>query len=441
MTEDVEDIEFKRLDHKCSLVCTSRDVAEVTAFINDPSRKILVMGVVQSPNPIFTFDEALLPPEIMRVIAAKGWTEPTAVQAIALPIILLGRDMICVAKTGSSQTSAFAIPAVLHVMQNRSPGSFGPYAAVLCPTRESVVHIYSVLSQFAGAFGLKTACLYAGRGTRSDQARLCRSHPDFVIGSPGRIRDLAEAESLSLRSVSFVVINEVDSLLYTENLNQLRTVFDSCQRGRQTLILSATQPRELLEFADEFLRTDRMLVRVGWREWVVNQSIKQTILQVDDPSRFDSLLMTLDRLYKETNGGMKLIIFVNSEQAVEELAGGLYQRQSMAVCTLHSDMTRSAQDQSKAKFRRTPRKCCLVATAVAQRGLNVDGVSHVIVYNMPYYIDDYVYMIGRTARARGIGETIAFFSRKWDKPISKELVAVLQQGRQEVPAWLQELAD
>jgi superfamily II DNA/RNA helicase len=153
------------------------------------------------------------------------------------------------------------------------------------------------------------------------------------------------------------------------------------------------------------------------------------------------LIQTLNQLHEETGGGMKLIIFSNSKQRVLELADHLCEWTRMAVYQLDGAMDQAARDKSMDKFRREPRNCCLVATALGQRGLSVDDVSHVIVYEMPYDIDDYVHRIGRTARANRTGKSIAFFSMKLDRPISKELVKLLRQGRQPVPDWLQRLAD
>jgi ATP-dependent RNA helicase DDX5/DBP2 len=437
--EEVEDVDFKRLNHKCSEICTSRDVSEINAFIQDPSRNIRLLGA-RCPNPIFTFDEALLPPEMMSVIAANGWTEPTPIQAVTLPIALCGGDMIGIAKTGSGKTGAFAIPAVLHVLQNQWPGSVGPYAAVICPTCELSQQIYRVLSQFAQVFNLRTACIHGGEGTRGDQGLLCHSHPHIVIAAPGRLLDLARAKDVSMRSVSFLVIDKADNLLQMGFLNQLRAIIRSCQRGRQTLMWSATWPHEVRKLADEFLRTERMFVVAGASERTVNQNIEQTIVQVDDRSRFDSLIQTLERLHKETGGGMKLIIFANSKRRVRELSDGLFGWKRMAVYEFEGDMSQAARDQSMNTFRKAPGNCCLVAPAIGQRGVNVDDVSHVIVYEMPDDIDDYVHRIGRTARANISGRSIGFFSRRSDKPISKELVKVLEQGKQQVPDWLREPA-
>lgn len=436
----VAEVAFNRLNHFCAPVSVDRGSSEVTAFLQDPSHKIRILGI-DCPNPIFSFDEALLPPELMRVVDANGWLGPTPIQAVSLPIALRGRDMIGIAKTGSGKTGAFAIPAVLHVMQNRCPGSRGPYALVISPTRELAQQIYQVLAQFAQAMNLRTVCLYGGERTRRDQGRQCQGGPEIVIATPGRLLDFTKAHDLSLSNVSFLVVDEADNLLTMGFQGQLRIILRCCQPGRHMLMWSATWPREVRDLADEFLGKGRILVVVGANERTVNQSIEQQIIEVDDWTKFDTLMRVLEDLHDESHGRMKVILFTNTKKRVSELAARLTGWRNMAIYKLNGDMSQAERDISVERFRKTRGNCCLVATAVAQRGMNVEDVSHVVLYDMPDDIDDYVHRIGRTARAHRTGKSIALFSRKRDSALSRKLVKVLNQGQQPVPDWLNELAE
>jgi ATP-dependent RNA helicase DDX5/DBP2 len=438
--EIVPEVAFNRLNHICAPASVDRDSCEVNAFLQDPSRKIRTLGV-DCPNPIFSFDEALLPPELMQVIRANEWLDPTPIQAVALPIALCGRDLIGIAKTGSGKTGAFAIPAILHVMQNQDYGSPGPYALVVCPTRELAQQIHQVFTPFGQAMNLNTVCLYGGEGTRRDQGRQCQSGPPIVIATPGRLMNLIRARDLSLSKVSFLVIDEADNMLTMGFMAQLRMILQYCQPGRQMLMWSATWPREVRDLADEFLGKGRILVVIGATERTVNPSIQQQIIEVEERLKLDTLMQVLGDLHEETGGCMKVILFMNTKKKVNELAGRLTGRKNMAIYELCGDMSRAQRDASVERFRRAKGNCCLVATAVAQRGMNVEDVTHVILYDMPDDIDDYVHRIGRTARADRTGKSIAFFSRMKDQPLSRKLVKVLKQAQQPVPDWLNELAE
>jgi ATP-dependent RNA helicase DDX5/DBP2 len=313
---------------------------------------------------------------------------------------------------------------------------------VLSPVRELGQQNREVLASFASAFGVKTACLIGGEASVRTQIQECQAQrPMIVVGTPGRLLDCVKRKCLDLSSVTFTVIDEADNMLRQDFVRQCRPLLQLCQPRKQMLMWSATWPLGVRELAKEFLNDRHVQVVAGASERTVNAHIRQTIVQIPgDGATIDDLWKVIDRILVEAKASAKIVIFVNSRRRVQMLVAELANSRKLWVVGLHGDMTQGERTSALHAFRTARPPCAMIATSILERGFNIDDVSHVIVYDMPGDIDDYVHRIARTARGAGQGQSFALFSMK-DAPIAKKLVKVLKQGGQEVPGWLAEIAE
>jgi ATP-dependent RNA helicase DDX5/DBP2 len=433
-----EALPFNPLAHSCSTASTERSAEEINAFLQNPVLRIRMLGI-NIPPPIFSFEEALLPPEVTGVIVQNEWSDPTPIQKVALPIILAGRDMIGIAKTGSGKTGAFAIPAILHCLENRD--SNGTHVLVLSPVRELAQQTQTVISGFASVVSLRAACIYGGEQSRREQVQVASTHPEIVIGTPGRLADLVRAGALDLSTVSIVIVDEADNMLRQNFVGQCRALLLKCQTRRQTLMWSATWPKDVRDLAKEFLNDDHVQVVADASERTVNANIHQEIIRIDRHSvSIEDIRNVVHGVLLDSGNSAKMIIFTNSRKRTVDVACQLRAQDSLLILEIRGDMSQNERNKAMNNFRTAQPPCALIATSVAERGMNFDDVTHVIVSEMPRDIDDYIHRIGRTARAGRTGRSIALFVVEKDAPIAKKLTKVLKQAKQEVPEWLSNLA-
>eukprot|EP01027_Heterolobosea_sp_BB2_P012094 GEZU01017545.1.p1 GENE.GEZU01017545.1~~GEZU01017545.1.p1 ORF type:complete len:485 (+),score=105.94 GEZU01017545.1:37-1491(+) len=236
------------------------------------------------PNPIRTFEQSSFPKDILDKFARSGFTTPTTIQSQGWPVALSGRDLIGVAETGSGKTLAFGLPAIIHILAQPylRPGD-GPIALVLAPTRELAMQIQKELQVFASAAKLKTACLYGG-SSKYAQIRELQRGVDFVIATPGRLIDLLQVGATNLKRVTYLVMDEADRMLDMGFEPQIRKILTSIRPDRQTLMWSATWPKEIRNLAYEFLQ-DPVKITVGSEELSANARVKQNILLVTEEAK------------------------------------------------------------------------------------------------------------------------------------------------------------
>ena len=431
------DVDFIPLDLSCSPVSVDRDSELIQAFLDQ--EKIRIMGM-DTPPPIFAFNEAPLPPEILAVITRKEWTQPTAIQKVAIPIVLKGLDMIGIARTGSGKTGAFAIPAVLHCRRNKDTDEKGPFAVMVCPTRELACQCNDVVKDFANAMNLDTVLVMGGERNRREQIMACQKHPDIVIATPGRLMDLVKERSVDLSRVSFVVIDEADRMLDMGFEGQLRAIVKRCQTGKQTLMWSATWPKEVRDLSKEFLKKDEEIyVVAGASDLSINTQITQKFVEAEDYEREQAFLQIIKSINEETQGNMKLLVFVDAKSQCEIIARAVKSRLGVDTYELSGNLTQQQRTYMFNCFKKA-KQACLVATGVVERGIDVDDITHVINFQMPKRMEDYIHRIGRTARANNRGTSVTIFTYK-DRFISRKLTKFLKKCGQEVPDFLQRLAD
>lgn len=410
---------------------TNRSDAEVEAFRRKHQMTIAGKDV---PRPVETFDEAGFPRYVMDEVKAQGFPAPTAIQSQGWPMALSGRDVVGIAETGSGKTLTYCLPSIVHINAQPllAPGD-GPIVLVLAPTRELAVQIQEEMKKFGRSSRIRNTCVYGGV-PKGPQIRDLSRGVEVCIATPGRLIDMLEAGKTNLRRVTYLVLDEADRMLDMGFEPQIRRIVEGEDmpqvQDRQTLMFSATFPRDIQMLARDFLK-DYIFLSVG-RVGSTSENITQKVEYVED---VDKRSVLLDILHSNANG--LTLIFVETKRMADSLSDFLI-NQNFPATSIHGDRTQRERERAL-EFFRNGRCPILVATAVAARGLDIPNVLHVINYDLPTDVDDYVHRIGRTGRAGNTGIATAFFNRG-NRGIVRELMDLLKEANQEVPAFLETIA-
>jgi ATP-dependent RNA helicase DDX5/DBP2 len=370
------------------------------------------------------FGEAGFPESVMRVLESSGFARPTPIQSQGWPMALSGRDVVGIAETGSGKTLAYILPAITHILaQPRLNTGDGPIALILAPTRELAVQIQAECEKFAPRH-LRSVCVYGGV-PKGPQQRELRRGVELVIATPGRLIDMLESQATNLRRVTYLVMDEADRMLDMGFEPQIRRIVDQIRPDRQTLMWSATWPREVQQLARDYLQ-DYLQVNIGSRELAASHTVTQQVRIIEPFADKKAILLDILR----QNGPVKTLVFAATKRMVDELARFVRDHRIPAI-PIHGDKSQSDRDRTLAEFKRYP-DSVLVATDVAARGLDVKDVQFVINYDFPNNIEDYVHRIGRTGRAGATGTAITLFSRAEDGKMAKQLVRVMRDANQPV---------
>ncbi|OAX41042.1 DEAD-domain-containing protein [Rhizopogon vinicolor AM-OR11-026] len=397
------------------------------------------------PDPVIAFTNPPLDPVLLENIAFARYTTPTPVQKYSIPIVAANRDLMACAQTGSGKTGGFLFPifSASFASGPRAPPpetpSMGysrsrkayPTALILAPTRELVSQIHDEARKFAYRSWVRPAVVYGGADI-NQQLRQIERGCDLLSATPGRLVDLIERGRISLANIRYLVLDEADRMLDMGFEPQIRRIVQGEDmpgvEDRQTLMFSATFPRDIQMLARDFLK-DYIFLSVG-RVGSTSENITQKIEYVEDN---DKRSVLLDILASDPPGGLTLV-FVETKRMADTLSDFLMTNRLPAT-SIHGDRTQREREMALQTFR-TGRTPILVATAVAARGLDIPNVTHVINYDLPSDIDDYVHRIGRTGRAGNTGVSTAFFNRG-NKNIVRDLLELLREANQEIPTWLE----
>ncbi|HEX2101617.1 MAG TPA: DEAD/DEAH box helicase [Candidatus Synoicihabitans sp.] len=330
---------------------------------------------------------------LVRGTGALGFSEPTPIQAEAIPAILAGRDLIASAPTGTGKTAAFVLPVLNRLGPHRVAG---PRVLVLEPTRELAAQVEGAVRGL-GQFTNLTSLVLHGGVNLGPQRRALRTGADVVIGTVGRLNEFIENGSLRLQHLQVLVLDEVDRMLDLGFIDQVKAIVKRCPPNRQTLLFSATVPEKLEEVARFALR-DPLRIRVGPAQPAALQ-IKQAVHAVAESQKFALLLALLQR-----TDCTSAIVFTRTRKGADRIAHQL-RLEDRPVTVIHAERTQPERAAALASFK-SGRHGILVATDIAARGIDVAGVSHVINYDVPAQADDYVHRIGRTGRAGENGDAI-----------------------------------
>uniref|UniRef100_A0A3Q3WBC0 RNA helicase n=1 Tax=Mola mola TaxID=94237 RepID=A0A3Q3WBC0_MOLML len=392
------------------------------------------------PQAIMTFDEAGLCESLRKTVSKSGYVKPTPVQKHGIPIISAGRDLMACAQTGSGKTAAFLLPILQQLMAHGvAASSFSelqePEAIIVAPTRELIHQIYLEARKFAHGTCVRPVVVYGGVNT-GFQMREISKGCNVLCGTPGRLLDMIGRGRVGLTKLQYLVLDEADRMLDMGFEPEMRRLVGSpgmpSKENRQTLMFSATFPEDIQRLAADFLGTDYLFLVVG----VVGgacSDVEQTFVQVNRFSKREQLLDLL-----KTTGTERTLVFVETKRQADFIATYLCQ-EKVPTTSIHGDREQRERERALADFR-SGTCSVLVATSVAARGLDIPDVQHVVNFDLPTNIDEYVHRIGRTGRCGNIGRAVSFYDLDTDGQLARSLVTILCKAQQEVPSWLEEAA-
>ncbi len=340
-----------------------------------------------------TFADLGLAPPLLSAIDALGYAEPTPIQAQAIPLILKGRDVMGLAQTGTGKTAAFTLP-ILHRLLG---GPRRTRVVILSPTRELCLQIEGNVRQYAAGSGLEVAPIYGGVGYEAQEAALAGG-VDIVAATPGRLMDHLEKQHVVFDDLEVLVLDEADRMLDMGFAPQIQAIVGQMPSWRQTLLFSATMPPEVEVLARKYLRKP-VVVQVGRRSSAAS-TVRHVVYPVPRP-RKTALLAEL--LRTEAAEG-PVLVFTRTKAGADRVVRDL-EDAGIPAHAMHADKGQAQREQALADFK-DGRVRVLVATDIAQRGLDISGITHVVNYDVPQQAEDYVHRIGRTGRAATSGDAI-----------------------------------
>uniref|UniRef100_A0A0D9WRU7 RNA helicase n=1 Tax=Leersia perrieri TaxID=77586 RepID=A0A0D9WRU7_9ORYZ len=407
------------------------------------------------PPPADGFEAAGLVEAVLRNVARCGYESPTPVQRYAMPIALAGRDLMACAQTGSGKTAAFCLPVVSGLVAAGGSGigprersSFNraaakPRALVLAPTRELAAQINEEAKKFSFQTGLRVVVAYGGT-PMYNQLRDLERGADILVATPGRLVDMVERSKVSLEAIKYLVMDEADRMLDMGFEPQIRKVVDRMNMPRksvrQTMLFSATFPPEIQRLASDFM-SNYVFITVG-RVGSSTDLIMQKVEFLSDGEKrgyLHNLLQKQSISVADSKMQQPLtLVFVETKREADSLRYWLFE-QGFPATAIHGDRTQQERESALKSFK-TGLTPIMVATDVASRGLDVPNVAHVINYDLPKSIEDYVHRIGRTGRAGKAGSATAFFTDR-DHSLAKGLLELMTEAKQDVPDWLVQYAE
>ena len=335
---------------------------------------------------------------ILRAVMEAGYTEPTPIQVAAIPPIIAGQDLTGIAQTGTGKTAAFTLPILTRLATLPPQQRRATKVLVIAPTRELVVQIEENVKAYAKHLPVSMATVFGGVG-EYPQIKALRAGADIIIATPGRLMDLMGQRCADFSLLKFLVLDEADRMLDMGFLPSIRRIVHQLPKQRQTLLFSATLSREIEALTHEFQRAPKM-VQIGRRANPA-ETVTQLIYEVPRHLKTSLLLHLLHD--PEMN---MVLVFTRMKHAADRLAGQLEQK-GIRTAALHANRSQNQRLRALKDFKSGAVRV-LVATDIASRGIDVDGISHVVNYDFPMHPEDYVHRIGRTGRAQAVGDAISF---------------------------------
>ncbi|CAG5025443.1 unnamed protein product [Parnassius apollo] len=384
------------------------------------------------PSPYRDIENCDFPEYIKTFLKDQGLSKPTIIQSQGWPIALSGQNFVGIAQTGTGKTLAYLLPAVVHLKEKQARKGRSPRVLVLAPTRELARQIEEVGREFT-SMNVRCLCIYGG-ASRAKQAAELQEGVDILIATPGRLNDFLKSKTITLSRCTYVVLDEADRMLDMGFEPQIREALEGVPYERQILMFSATWPKEVQHLAKDYLG-EYVQVNVGSTELSANHNIQQHFHICEQGNKMEKFKNIMHEISSQGLG--KVLVFTNTKRFVDSLSLTL-RRNGWPAVGIHGDKTQNQRDIIIDKFK-TGKTNILVATDVAARGLDVEGVTHVINYDFPNTSEDYIHRIGRTGRSqnKGISHTIL---TEDDARHAKNLISVLQEANQTVPQELQEIA-
>jgi len=393
-----------------------------------------------APAPIKKFEEMRLPRGLIEGLKLKGILRPTQIQMQGLPAVLMGRDMIGIAFTGSGKTMVFGVPMIMRALEQDlkakvQPGE-GPYGLILAPSRELAHQTYEVLEYFTDQlvehhkdFPKLRSVLTIGGISTGTQAQQLRRGCHMVVATPGRLNDLLNKKRMTMTQCSYLVMDEADRMVDLGFEEEIRNTLDHFRGQRQTLLFSATMPRKIQDFAKTAL-VDPIVINVG-RAGAANLDVIQEVEYVKQEAKLVYLLKCLQKTPPP------VLIFCENKSDVDDVHEYLLLKGCEAVA-IHGGLDQEERHEAIRGFKEGS-KDVLIGTDVASKGLDFPAIQHVINFDMPKEIENYVHRIGRTGRCGRTGVATTFVNKNQEETILLDLKALLLEAGQNVPPFLNSL--
>jgi ATP-dependent RNA helicase RhlE len=355
-------------------------------------------------------------PALLRAVAEQGYTQPTPIQAQAIPVVLAGRDLLGAAQTGTGKTAGFALPLLQRLSgganASHSPARHPVRALIVTPTRELAAQVEESVRVYGKYTSLKSALVYGGVGMQP-QVDALRRGVDVLVATPGRLLDHVQQKTVDLRQVQILVLDEADRMLDMGFIHDIRRILALLPAQRQNLLFSATFPDEIRKLAASFMKNPAT-VEVARRN-----TPAELVAQVAHPVQADQKRQLLAHLVK-SNDWRQVLVFVRTKHGANRLAQQLL-REGIEADAIHGNKAQNARTRTLAQFKAGSLRV-LVATDIAARGLDIEALPHVVNYDMPHVAEDYVHRIGRTGRAGVEGEAVSLVS-----PEERPLLAAIER--------------
>jgi ATP-dependent RNA helicase RhlE len=365
---------------------------------------------------VTTFHDLGLAAPILAALAEEGYDAPTPIQAQAIPALLAGRDLIGIAQTGTGKTAAFALPILNRLRDRRPTPKRACRALMLSPTRELASQIAESFRTYGRHLGLRVAAVFGGVGHQKQVAALARG-VDILVATPGRLIDHLTGRAALLDAVEVFVLDEADQMLDMGFIQPIRRIVAALPQTRQTLLFSATMPQAIASLANDLL-TDPVRVSVA-PVATTAEKVDQRVIHV---AQGDKRMLLAKLLKGEADG--RTLVFVRTKHGADRVVRQLA-ADGIAANAIHGNRSQASREAALRKFRdgRVP---VLVATDIAARGIDVDGVAHVINMDLPNVPEQYVHRIGRTARAGAAGVAISFCAAE-ERPLLREIEKLIRR--------------
>ncbi len=367
-----------------------------------------------------SFTELNLAEPILKAVHAEGYETPTPIQSRAIPSLLEGRDLLGIAQTGTGKTAAFALPILQRLSEKPERAAKGTCRAlILSPTRELASQIAESFRVYGKFLKLSRAVVFGGVSL-GKQVDILRGGVDVLVATPGRLVDLIERRALSLSKVEIFVLDEVDQMLDLGFIHAIRKITAMLPKERQNLFFSATMPKEIAGLADALLNNP---VKVEVAPVATTaERVNQCVIHVEPANKAKLLAELL-----KDNNMTRTLVFTRTKHGADKVMKHL-SAAGYTAAAIHGNKSQANRERALAGFK-AGKILVLVATDIAARGIDVDGVSHVVNYDLPHVPESYVHRIGRTARAGAGGEAIAFCTPD-DRPLLRDIEKTI---RQQVP--------
>jgi ATP-dependent RNA helicase RhlE len=374
-----------------------------------------------------TFSELGLSSSLLKALAAEGYESPTPIQSGAIPALLKGRDLLGIAQTGTGKTAAFALPIIQGLSAKAArPEPKSCRALILAPTRELAAQIADSFRAYGRFERLRAATVFGGVSINKQIHTLAQG-VDILVATPGRLADLMERRAVTLAKVEVFVLDEVDQMLDLGFIHAIRRITGLLPRRRQNLFFSATMPKEIASLADNLL-SDPTRIEIAPAATTVER-VDQHVIHVEKSTKLRLLIDLLGR-YSMT----RTLVFTRTKHGADKVVKGL-NAAGIASVAIHGNKSQGQRERALAGFK-AGKTGTLVATDIAARGIDIDGISHVINYDLPHVSESYVHRIGRTARAGAAGTAIAFCDHE-ERGLLRDIERTI---RQPVPVMQHEFA-